>query len=130
MRALAKILADVFCSMMLDHGWDEKWFAEVTGFMGMNLSLIPAADIVGSAAIYALRPLAFAWSFRRAESDDPRLYSLYDRNLFEESLDCVACDKSLRSSFDGTGQREENSYQFLVGYERYAVVGLCAAHLH
>ena len=46
MRALAKILADVFCSMMLDHGWDEKWLAGVAGFMGRNLSLIPAADIV------------------------------------------------------------------------------------
>ena len=39
-----------------------------------------------------LRPLAFAWILRRAESDDPRLYSYYDRNVFEESLDCVACN--------------------------------------
>lgn len=76
--------------MMLDHRWDEKLFAEMTEFLGMNIILTPVADIVEYAASFVLKPLEFARGLRRAVSDNPRLSSYYDLNLFEESFVCAA----------------------------------------
>lgn len=59
LRSIAKIIADVFCSVMQTHGRDEKLFAKLAEFLGMNITLTPGAYILGSAAGSVSKPLAF-----------------------------------------------------------------------
>ena len=96
-RAVSKIIARVYVALQHKLGTDFQ-FDKMAAYLGMHLTLVQAAEVVGSVAHVILKPLVYAWTLRREDSGEACLFSCYDSLGLEESLDCVACNARLRNS--------------------------------
>ena len=65
-RAVAKIIAGLYAALQHKLG-TEFQFDEMAAYLGMHLTLVPAADVVGSVANSVLKTLVLAWTLRRED---------------------------------------------------------------
>ena len=96
-RAVFKIIARAYVALQHKLGTDFQ-FDKMAAYLGKHLTLVHAAEIVGSVAHFILKPLVFAWTLGREDSGEACLFSCYDSLGLEESLDCVACNGRIRNS--------------------------------
>lgn len=88
---LAKILSKLFDSYRDANHWNVEGFDDVAEYLGLNLMLIPASDIVGSVANSVLKQGVFAWTLRMESSIDAVLATCYDGLCLSDNFECLVC---------------------------------------